>query len=66
MTKSEATAEVFVRALKSLGKKERDAVLARIARERSLAHDLLDLALLERRAKESSRPFREYIAAKKR
>lgn len=64
MTKAEATAEVFVTALKSLPKDERDAVLARIAQEKSLARDVLDLALIAQRSDEPSRPFREYVAEK--
>ena len=61
MTKSEATAEVFLTALKALTKSERDAVLVRIARDKVLARDLLDLSVIEDRRKEPSRPFREYL-----
>ena len=42
MTKSEATAEVFMTAFKALPKSERDAVLVRIARDKTLARDLLE------------------------
>ena len=62
MTEAEARAEVFVTALKSLCKEERDAVLVRIAREKELTRDLLDLAIIARRSGEPSRPFREYLA----
>ena len=65
VTKAEATAEVFVMALKSLSNDERDAVLARIAQEKSLSRDLLDLALIAQRSGEPSRPFREYLAEKR-
>ncbi len=64
MTKSEATAEVFMTALRALPKPERDAVLVRIARDRVLARDLIDLALIEDRRKEPSRPLDEYLAEK--
>ncbi len=63
MTKSQAaTADVFVTALKALPKRERDAVLVRIARDKAFARDILDLALIAQRRKEPSRPFREYLA----
>ena len=63
MTKSQAaTADVFVTALKALPKRERDAVLVRIARDKAFARDILDLALIAKRQREPSRPFREYLA----
>ena len=62
MTKAEATTEVFLTALKALPKRERDAVLVRIAQDKALARDLLDLATVEQRRKERSRPFRAYLA----
>jgi hypothetical protein len=62
MTKAQATAEVFLTALKALPKDERDAVLVRIARDKAFAHDLLDLRTIAERHKEPSRPFRSYLA----
>jgi hypothetical protein len=62
MTKAKATGEVFLTALKALPKAERDAVLVRIARDRSLAADLMDLAAIAQRRGERSRPFREYLS----
>lgn len=61
MTNAQATAEIFLLALKSLPKKERDAVLVRIARDKEFAHDLLDLAVISDRRQEPSRPFRECL-----
>jgi len=66
MTQAETIAEVFVTALKALPKHERDAVLVRIARDRAFARDLLDLATIAERRRQPSRPFREYLAQKKR
>jgi len=66
MTHPEALADVFLFALKALPKRERDAVLVRIARDKSLARDLADLALIAERRSQPSRPFREYLAQKKR
>ena len=59
--KSKATAEVFVTAFRALPKLERDAVLVRIACDRSLRQDLLDLATIAKRQREGSRSFREYL-----
>jgi hypothetical protein len=60
--KSKATAEVFFTAFKALPKEERDEVLVRIAGDRSLRLDLLDLAALAERQQEPSRPFNEYLS----
>ena len=65
MTKAQATADVFLLALKGLPKKERDAVLVRIAQDKSLARDFLDLAVIARRRREPARPFRDYLAGKR-
>ncbi len=65
MTKARAaTADVFLTALKALPKAERDAVVVRIARDKTFARDILDLALIAKRRDERSRPFREYLAEK--
>jgi hypothetical protein len=66
MTQAESIAEVFMTALKALPKRERDAVLVRIARDRALARDLLDLAVIAERRRQPSRLFRKYLAQKKR
>ncbi|MEN6367493.1 MAG: hypothetical protein ABFC88_11810 [Thermoguttaceae bacterium] len=62
MTTSQATAEVFVTALRALSKKERQAVLARIAEDEDLREDLLDLAVLSQRRDEPARSFHEFLA----
>lgn len=64
MTTTQATAEVFLTALRALPKKQRDAVLTRIAEDKGLREDLLDLALIASRRNEPSRPFRKYLAEK--
>ncbi|MBI4716870.1 MAG: hypothetical protein HY763_03630 [Planctomycetes bacterium] len=66
MTELEATAEVFYTALKALSKDKRDAVLLRLAEDTSLARDLLDLATVAARRHEPSRPFRQYLAGRRR
>ena len=62
MTTSQATAEVFVTALRALPKKERQAVLALITEDEALRDDLLDLAVFSQRRDEPARSFREFLA----
>ena len=62
MPSTEATADVFLTALKALPKADRDAVAVRIARDNALRRDLMDLALIAERRREPPRPFREYLA----
>ena len=65
MTKAQgATADVFLMTLKALPKRERDAVVVRIARDRTFARDILDLAMIAKRRTERSRSFREYLSEK--
>ncbi len=64
MTAPEATADVFLTALRALPKKDREAVLAKIANDDDLREDLFDLTLIAQRRKETSRPFRKYLAEK--
>jgi hypothetical protein len=63
MTKAQqATADVFLTALKALPKPERDAVVVGIARDKTFAQDILDLAVIADRRHEPSRPFRKYVS----
>lgn len=60
MRKAQQTmAGVFLTALKALPKAERNAVVVRIARDKTLARDIFDLAPIAKRRGEPSRPFRE-------
>ena len=58
----ESRAEVYLMALQSLTKAEREAVIARLLEDKKLREDILDLALIRQRQGEPSRPFREYLA----
>ena len=56
-------------ALSSLSKTERELVIARLMENDALrteVEDILDSALIRRRQGEPSRPFREYLAEKRR
>jgi len=66
VTNAQATAEVFLTALKALPRTERDAVLVRIARDKAFARDIIDLAMIADRRGESSRPFRRFLAGERR
>ena len=63
MSKVTAKAEVFLIALQSLSKAEREAVISRLLEDPALREDILDMALIEKRRGEPSRPFREYLKA---
>jgi hypothetical protein len=58
---SEAMAAVFWTALKALPRREQQAVLRRVVQDEKLRRDMLDLALIEERRAEPSRPLRIYV-----
>jgi hypothetical protein len=58
----ESRAEVYLMALQSLSKAEREAVLARLLEDEKLREDILDLVVIQQRQGEPSRPFRGYLA----
>lgn len=61
----ECRADVYLMALQSLSKAEREAVISRLLEDASLREDILDLAIIRQRQEEPSRPFREYLAERK-
>ncbi len=65
MKTAESRAEVYLMALQSLSRAEKKAVIARLLEDDSLREDILDLALIQQRHGESSRPFRDYLAERK-
>ena len=64
MKTAQSRAEIYLMALQSLSKAEKKAVITRLLEDDSLREDILDLALIEQRRGESSRPFREYLAVR--
>jgi len=62
MSATEATAEVFWTAFRALSKKEREAVLEKLLRDREFREDLIDIVILEQRRKEPFRSLDEYLA----
>jgi hypothetical protein len=61
----ESKAEVYLMALQSLSKAEREAVIARLLEDPMLREDIIDIALIRQREGEPTRPLREYLAEKK-
>ncbi len=61
----ESRAEIYLMALQSLSKAEREAIIARLLEDAQLREDILDLAFLRRRQDASTRPLREYLAERK-
>jgi hypothetical protein len=66
MTTAEAISEVFWTAFRSLPKREREAVVQKLLKDKEFREDLIDLVILEQRAKEPSRSLDEYLADRKR
>jgi len=58
----ESRAEVYLMALQSLSEAEREAVISRLLEDPQLREDILDLAVIQQRRGEPSRPFRDYLA----
>lgn len=61
----ESRAEIYLMALQSLSKAEREAVIARLLEDPQLREDILDSAVIHQRQGEPSRPFREYLAERR-
>ena len=61
----ESRAEVYLMALQSLSKAEREAVIARLLEDTTLREDILDSALIQQRQGEPLRPFREYLTKRR-
>ncbi len=61
MAKAEALADVFLTAFRSLPKSGRDRILLGLVKDKALRRDLMDLAVIEERETEPTRPFRDYL-----
>ena len=58
----ESRAEIYLMALQSLSKAEREVVIARLLEDTKLRENILDLVLIQQRQGEPSRPFSECLA----
>jgi len=66
MIPEEAKAEVFWLAFKGLPRKEQQLIVQKLLQDREFVEDLLDIAIIEQRRSEPSRPLEEYLADKER
>ena len=62
MILEDARSEIFWMAFKGLPKKEQQCVVERLLRDNAFREDLIDIAILEQRRREPSRPLKEYLA----
>jgi len=65
MTTVDATSEVFMTAFRALPKKVREAVVDKMLSDKEFREDLMDIAVIEQRRKEPSRPLEEYLSRRK-
>lgn len=65
MTTTEATSKVFWTAFRALPKKEREAVVEKMLKDKEFMEDLIDTVIIEQRRKEPSRSPDEYLADRK-
>jgi hypothetical protein len=65
MSPTEAKAEVFWMAFKGLTKKEKKIFIEKLLKDKEFVEDLLDMAIIEKRRKEPSRPLEDYLAERK-
>ena len=61
-----ATAEVFWAAFQALPKREREAIVDKLLTDSEFREDLVDIALLEQRRHEPTRPLEGYLKRKAR
>ena len=61
MIAEEAKAEVFWMAFKGLPRKEQHLIVQKLLQDREFVEDLLDLAVIEQRRSEPSRPLEVYL-----
>lgn len=61
MMPEEAKAEVFWLAFKGLPRKEQQLIVQKLLQDREFVEDLLDIALIEQRRSEPSRPLEEFM-----
>ncbi|MCL4501765.1 MAG: hypothetical protein M1438_07895 [Deltaproteobacteria bacterium] len=61
MFSEEARAEVFWMAFKGLPKKEKQLVVQKLLQDQEFMEDLMDIAVIEQRRSEPSRPLKKYL-----
>jgi len=66
MTQNETVAEVFLMALKSMPKDQKELVLVKLVHDKEFYQDLQDLLVFEERKNDTRRPFQEFLSEYKR
>lgn len=61
MTTIQAKAEIFLTAFSAMPKSEQNAILFGLIHNNRIREDIIDLAIAETRACQSSRPFRNFL-----
>ena len=61
MKTKETTAEVFLTAFRTLPRKDQNIFLTEVLKDKRLQEDLIDIAIAESRAKDKSRPFKDFL-----
>jgi hypothetical protein len=64
MTKTEATAEIFITAFNALSKQEKDTVVQRLLSNKVFREDIIDWMIIEKRKKEPSRTLSDYLKSR--
>ncbi len=62
MNVTEAKAEVFWLAFKSMPKKDQNTIVERLLMDEDFRKDLIDISIIEQRRTEASRPLTDYLA----
>ena len=65
MSTTNATAEVFYTAYKSMSKKEKEAIINKLLTDSDFMEDLIDITIIKQRKNEPSRLIEEYVAEKR-
>ncbi len=65
MKAAESRAEIYLMALQSLSKHEREIIFSRLLEDEKIREDIIDLVTIYTRKKEPSRPFKQYLMNEK-
>jgi hypothetical protein len=65
MKTSDSKIDIYLMALESLSKSQKQEIIKRLLEDPQIREDILDLAIISQRKEEPSRPFREFLAESK-
>jgi hypothetical protein len=60
MESTQSKADIYLMALESLSAADKKKIIARLLDDEKLREDILDVALIQQRQGESTRPFRNF------